>query len=109
MSEIIETRVVRLEEKLSFLVEEAKEAKLARKLQYSTNEDNRIQMAAIGHSLAMVQTKLDGQTPTIEEFISIKQKVIGAGKIGKAIWAAGVFVIGVAYSSREAILHWFSK
>lgn len=109
MSEVVEVRVARLEEKMNFLVDEAKEAKAARKMQYATNEDNKAKMIEIGNSLLAVEIKLAGQAPTIEEFITIKQKVVGAGKMGKIVWAIGAFIIGVVYSSREAIIGWFVK
>lgn len=109
MSEAVEVRVARLEEKMNFLVEEAKEAKAARKTQYTTNEESKAKMAAIGNSLMIVETKLAGQAPTIEEFITIKHKVVGAGKIGKVFWAVGAFIIGILYSSRETIIGWLDK
>jgi len=109
MSEAVEVRVARLEEKMNFLVDEAKEAKAARKMQYTTNEDNKAKMTEIGNSLSAVETKLAGQAPTIEEFITIKHKVVGAGKMGKGVWAVGAFIIGVLYSSREAVIGWLAK
>jgi hypothetical protein len=109
MSEIVEVRVARLEEKMNFLVDEAKEAKAARKMQCATNEDNKAKMIEIGNSLLAVEIKLAGQAPTIEEFITIKHKVVGAGKMGKGVWAIGAFIIGVLYSTRESFIAWLAK
>lgn len=109
MSEAVEVRVARLEENMRFLVDEAKEAKEARKFQYQTNEQTQAKITAIGVSISAVETKLAGQAPTIEEFITIKHKVVGAGLLGKWVWAAGAFLIGIVFSSREAIITFFSK
>jgi uncharacterized Rossmann fold enzyme len=109
MNEVVEVRVARLEEKMNFLVDEAKEAKAARKMQYVTNEDNKAKMIEIRNSLSAVEVKLAGQAPTIEEFITIKHKVVGAGKMGKGVWAIGAFIIGVLYSTRESFIAWLAK
>lgn len=108
MTELVEVRVARLEEQIKFLVDEAKEAKTNRKGQYEAIE-------AIGRSVTMMATevndvkgKLAGQAPTIEEFITIKHKVVGAGKLGKWVWVVGAFIIGQIYSSREAIITWLT-
>lgn len=109
MSEPVEVRVARLEEKMQFLVDESKEAKIARKAQYEVLETLGRSMQSMATEVSVVKTKLDGQAPTIEEFITIKHKVVGAGKLGKWLWAAGAFLIGTAYSSREAIVAWLAK
>lgn len=109
MSEPIEVRVTRLEEQLRFLVDDAKEAKINRKGQYESIEYLRQAMSTMAGEVTEVKSKLAGQAPTIEEFITIKQKVVGAGKMGKVIWVIGAFMIGVVYSSREAVIGWLVK
>lgn len=109
MSESVEVRVARLEEQLKFLVDDAKEAKISRKGQYDSIEALRQSVASMVGDVTDVKAKLAGQAPTIEEFITIKHKVVGAGKLGKGLWAAGAFLIGIVYSSREAILTWLTK
>ena len=109
MSERVEVRVARLEEQLKFLVDDAKEAKINRKGQYESIEYLRQAMSTIAGEVTEVKSKLAGQAPTIEEFITIKHKVVGAGKVGKAVWAVGAFIIGIVYSSHEAILGWLAK
>ena len=109
MSESVEVRVARLEENLRFLVDEAKEARINRKGQYDSIEALKASLAAMAGEVTKVRTKLDGQTPTIEEFITIKHKVVGAGNLGKWLWTAGAFIIGIVFSSREQIISWLSK
>lgn len=109
MDESVEVRVARLEEQLRFLVHDAKEAKINRKGQYESIEHLREAMFTMAGEVTEVESKLAGQAPTIEEFITIKQKVVGAGKLGGVIWAIGAFIIGIIYSSREAVIGWFGK
>jgi len=109
MSESVEVRVARLEEQLKFLVDDAKEAKINRKGQYDSIEALRHAMATMAGEVGEVKSKLAGQAPTIEEFITIKHKVVGAGKLGKWLWAIGAFIIGSVFSAREGILSMLSK
>lgn len=107
--ETVEVRVARLEEKMEFLVNEAKEAKQIRKVQYSRNEENNLTLVQMAASIKAVEDKLAGQSPTIEEFITIKHKVVGAGKIGKWLWIIGSGLIGFVFGARETLLSWLTK
>jgi len=109
MTESVEVRLARLEENFKFLVEDAKEAKLARKGQYETMEAMSKTMINVGNDIVEVKAKLAGQAPTIEEFITIKHKVVGAGMIGKWVWAAGAGIIGFVYGAREHLLTLLTK
>ena len=106
MSETVEVRVARLEEKMEFLVTEAKEAKEARNSQYVRNENNNLTLVQLAASIKSVEEKLAGQTPTIEEFITIKHKVVGAGKVGQVLWSIGSALIG-AISGIIAFVSWY--
>jgi len=101
MSESVEVRVARLEENIKFLVKETEQASASRKGQYEAIE-------TIQRAIECMKAKLDGQTPTIEEFITIKHKVVGVSKFGKYIWAIGSFIIGVVWSHKEAIGTWIA-
>lgn len=109
MSEMVEVRVARLEEQLKFLVEEAREAKASRKAQYESVEALSKAVLSLVTDVNEVKTKLAGQAPTIEEFITIKHKVVGAGKLGKWVWVTLGGLITFLFSSREAIIRWLTK
>lgn len=109
MIESVEVRVARLEEKMQFLVNEAVEAKAARKAQYEATEKNGRAVEIMASEVSDVKTKLAGQAPTIEEFITIKHKVVGAGKLGKWLWAAGGVLIGIVYGAREQVAALLTK
>ena len=109
MSESVEVRVARLEENMKFLVKETEQAALSRKGQYAAIETIQRSVESMAATVAEVKTKLDGQAPTIEEFITIKHKVVGASALGKWIWAAAAFFGGILWSNKEAIGQWLSK
>ena len=109
MNESVEVRVARLEENMKFLVEEAKEAKNARKVQYQTDEATKTVLQSMGISMQAVESKLAGQAPTIEEFITIKHKVVGAGKLGQWLWVVGAALLGFVYGARESIGNFLTR
>lgn len=109
MSESVEVRIARMEEQFKVVVRDAEEARNSRKEQYKMIEAINQNISSMVNDVAAVKTKLDGQAPTIEEFITIKHKVVGAGKMGKALWAFGAFLIGMVYSSREAVIAFFTR
>ena len=109
MSESVEVRVARLEENMKFLVKDAEAASISRKNQYTAIEGIQQAVTSMASTVAAVKDKLDGQAPTIEEFITIKHKVVGAGRLGKWLWVVGAFMLGTISTSREHIISWLSK
>lgn len=107
--ESVEARLARIDERWNIVVEELRDAKTSRKSQYDSTEALSALIAKIDSRVANVETALASAKPTIEEFITIKHKVVGAGIAGKWLWAAGGALLGLAATSREAIFHWLSK
>ena len=62
----------------------------------------------IGNRLKNVEDSLAKSEPTIEEFITIKHKVAGAGIFGKWVWAGAGAIIGVLAAARREIFAWFA-
>lgn len=62
----------------------------------------------IGNRLKNVEDSLAKNEPTIEEFITIKHKVVGAGIFGKWVWAGAGAIIGVLAAARREIFSWFA-
>ncbi len=62
----------------------------------------------IGNRLKNVEDSLAKIEPTIEEFITIKHKVVGAGIFGKWVWAGAGAIIGVLAAARREIFAWFA-
>ncbi len=62
----------------------------------------------IGNRLKNVEDSLAKNEPTIEEFITIKHKVVGAGIFGKWVWAGAGAIIGILAAARREIFAWFA-
>lgn len=62
----------------------------------------------IGNRLKNVEDSLAKNEPTIEEFITIKHKVVGAGIFGKWVWAGAGAIIGLLAAARREIFAWFA-
>ena len=62
----------------------------------------------IGNRVLNVEVSLQKAAPTIEEFIVIKHKIIGAGVAGKWMWATFGTLLGIVISMREQIIRWFT-
>ena len=104
--ESTEVRIARMEEQMKFIVRDAGEASKARKTQYEATENIQRTVDDLARSVQVVTETLAGQKPTIEEFITIKHKVVGAGKLGRWLWIAGAFLLGTAANLREHFGLW---
>ncbi|WP_244832408.1 hypothetical protein [Caballeronia sp. TF1N1] len=92
---------------LGFVQRELEEARLARKGQYEKMEEQGKTLNQLDTRLGEVEKSLKTQAPTIEEFITIKHKVQGAGLFGKWTWTVLAFVIGLAFSFRTELVRIF--
>lgn len=107
--ESVEVQLARVDERLKQIfqmMEEINEDQKAHRVnttkmdQFLTVLDNRMKS---------METSFSKASPTIDEFITIKHKVQGAGVAGKWIWAAGASIITFLFSARESIISWITK
>lgn len=109
MSDPIEVMLARLDERFRTLFENQKSEREDRaKLEKSLNELSK-SVAAMDNRLKNVEDSLAKNEPTIEEFITIKHKVAGAGIFGKWVWAGAGAIIGVLAAARREIFAWFAN
>lgn len=101
-------QLARLDERMSLVLRELESSKDGRKAQYEAIEGLRTDLVLLKKDVSDVKSQLATAQPTIQEFITIKQRVVGAGWAGKLIWAVGAGLIGLVAGSREAILHWLT-
>ena len=94
--------VVRLDERLKNLQDELQEAKIERKKQ-AVSIDN------LTNKVNLLENQLIESAPVIKEALSIKQKLIGAGMLGKWVWAVGGGLLTIIYSCRQEIIRWLTK
>lgn len=104
-----EVQIARLEERLNIVLAELQQARDSRKVQYEKLEIIGRSILEMDNRVESVEKSLAGHAPTIEEFITIKHKVQGAGMLGNWLWAIGGGLIGFVFSMREAIVGWIAK
>lgn len=108
MNESGELLLVRLEERLKTLFENQARDRQDREKLEETLVELRDSINDIGNRLKNVEDSLAKNEPTIEEFITIKHKVVGAGIFGKWVWAGAGAIIGVLAAARREIFAWFA-
>ena len=108
MNESGELLLVRLEERLKTLFDNQARDRQDREKLEETLVELRDSINDIGNRLKNVEDSLAKNEPTIEEFITIKHKVVGAGIFGKWVWAGAGVIIGVLAAARREIFAWFA-
>ena len=104
-----ETQIARLDERLTQIITELRDAKDGRKHQYEKLEEFGRSLVSINARIQSVEESYAKASPTIDEFITIKHKVHGAGIVGKWIWAILGSLIGMAFAMRAQIAELFSR
>ena len=108
MNESGQLLLVRLEERLKTLFENQTRDRQDREKLEETLVELRDSINDIGNRLKNVEDSLAKNEPTIEEFLTIKHKVVGAGIFGKWVWAGAGAIIGVLAAARREIFAWFA-
>jgi hypothetical protein len=98
--------LARLEERVKAIFEEQTNAKESRKHQYEQLTTIGQTITSVDQRLRSVEASVSKSAPTIEEFITIKHKVVGAGIAGKWLWAAGGFILSAAVFLSERFQSW---
>lgn len=74
-----------------------------------SGQDSAIQAVEMTSRISRLEDSMNANAPTIQEFVTIKHKVQGAGKFGTLLWAGGAALLTLIATSREAIFAWLSK
>ena len=106
--EPLEVQLARLEEQMKTLFRIMEQEGNGRTNIAKQLQDISTSMATFGHRLGNVEASLANSAPTIEEFITIKHKMVGAGLMGKWVWAFAGGVITFLWSARKEIASWLS-
>lgn len=104
-----EVQMARLDEKLKSILNELESARNGRKQQYDSIEKLGRSLTSIEGRVENVENSLAVTKPTIDEFVIIKHKVIGAGIMGRWLWAIVGGLLTFIFSMREALVTWLSK
>lgn len=100
--------LARLEERLRTIFEnQTREAREREKMEESIKQLSE-SINDLSARVQRVEESITKSEPTIEEFITIKHKVVGAGIFGKWVWLGAGAVIGLVASARREIFAWFA-
>jgi hypothetical protein len=91
------------------VLKELSDAREDRKQQFTAIDDIRGSVLKLDHRMTSVEEALTTIRPTIDEFIQIKNKVLGAGRLGKWLWILLIGLIGLAAKFRVELMTWFTK
>lgn len=89
--------------KLQNLEEDMQEAKQSRKLVYEKIEATNTEVHKLAWRMDALEATMNKHAPTIAEFLTYKEQVRGAGKLGKLLW----FIGGIVLSAAASIAGWF--
>lgn len=89
--------------KLEGIENEMQDAKAARKLLYERLETTDGKVDRLSWRMDALETALNKQAPTIAEFLTYKEQVRGAGRLGKFLW----FIGGLLLSAAVTVSGWF--
>ena len=105
-------RQVRLEEQLKAVVaslatltQQGHEAAESRKRGYEAAEATRIEILGIKHRLDGLEKSVEAIRPTTAELEKVRDRVIFAGSLGKAMWGIGKALLAAAAGAAGA---WYS-
>ena len=102
-----EVQMARLEERLKAILSRLDEARSDQQAQQHQMDLITQTLQSMSNRVENVESSLATAKPTIEEFITIKHRVVGAGMLGKWVWAVAGGLIGMLFSARVQIMELF--
>jgi len=98
-----------IKEQLRSIAQDMQEARAARKAQYEQNERQSETLLKIEHRLQTVETFVTESRPTLQEYRDLKNKVAGAGWMGRWLYVLAGASIGFAASVFGYWRNWFGS
>jgi len=109
MKESPEVQIARLDERLNVLIDWLESDQQNKKDLHRWMGSVDISMERMSARLENVERSLASTAPTINEFVTLKNKVIGAGALGKWVWAGAAALLTWIYSIREHLFDLLSR
>ena len=106
-NESMEIQLARQEERMKTILLRMEEDRLEHRQSREQMGAINSTLIAIGNRVENVEASLAKATPTIDEFITIKHKVVGAGLMGKWAWIIGAGLLGFLFGVRNHIGEFF--
>lgn len=88
--------IAKLETHMELLLKGQDRADQSRKELYQTVNHIDKKVDSLDYRMTSLENEFKEAKPTIAEFVATKNKVAGAGMLGKWLWAFGGFVLGAA-------------
>lgn len=98
----LDERLNAIERLLAGIAEDQKAASDSRRRSYETQERTEREIIGITHRLAAVEKSVEAIRPTTAELERVRDRVIFAGSLGKAVWATGKVLISAAAGAAAA-------
>lgn len=107
--ESIEVQFARLDERLKVVLDRMEENHESHVKTRAWMSQVDRQLTDISGRVANVESSLAKTAPTIEEFMEIKNKVIGAGIAGRWLWVGLGTLLGLIISAKEHLIRFFTN
>ena len=112
MSESDAAQIARLDERLNGIEriladirQDLSSAAEGRRRGYEAQERVEREIIGITHRLSAVEKSVEGIRPTTDELERVRDRVVFAGWLGKAVWGIGKALI---YGAAGAVGYWYS-
>jgi prefoldin subunit 5 len=92
----LDERLNSIEKSLAAIAEAQREASAGRRRGYEAQERTEREIIGITHRLSAVEKAVDAIRPTTTELERVRDRVVFAGSLGKALWAIGKAVLAAA-------------
>ena len=109
MTTSLEVQLARIDERMKVIFENVAESRKASQDIYSRMDEIKDSLVVLTHRVNNVEKSLAEAAPTIEEFVTIKNKVLGAGMIGRSLWIVFGALIGMVFTARTEVNNWLSR
>ncbi|QDH83965.1 hypothetical protein KMC60_gp46 [Achromobacter phage vB_AxyP_19-32_Axy11] len=107
-NESAEVQIARVEERLKTIFEMLEREGNSKRDIYKELQALSQGMLLLNGRVGNVESSLAKSAPTIEEFITIKHKVVGAGLMGKWIWAVAGGLLSAIIFAKKELFSWFT-
>lgn len=89
-------------QKIEDLRDDLAQDREARKALYSRVETTNVSVEKLTWRIDALEKTMNSQAPTIAEFLTYKEQVRGAGKLGRVLWMLG----GIILSAAAGLVAW---
>jgi len=98
----MDERLKSIERMLVAIADDQKGAAEGRKRGYEAQERTEKEMIVINHRLTAVEKSVEGIRPTTVELEKVRDRVVFAGSLGRALWAIGKALLAAAAGAAGA-------